>query len=45
MKSRKIIKFKFHPNNLVNIYSLAFFRFAWAIIEGPVCENKPSSSE
>lgn len=29
MRSRKVIKFKFHPDHKVNIYPLAFFKFAW----------------
>ena len=29
MRSRKVIKFKFHPDHKVNIYPRAFFKFAW----------------
>lgn len=42
MRSRKIIKFGFYPNHTVNINPLAFLRFAWANVEGPVCEKKSS---
>lgn len=36
MRSRKIIKFKFHPNHTMNIYPSVFFKFAWADTEGPL---------